>query len=736
MATLGERSILKRAWPFAGALLLTIVSFHWLLRGQVQAARDLYAQFFPETYVLVERWRALEVPLWLPHERLGQPFLALLYTQVFYLPRVVTGLLFGHVVGPNVMHVFHCGWAFTGAFLALRRAGRSRAAAFIGSAGWAFSPFFVELSQNLAFASTAAWAGWTWWAVDGVVRAPSLRRVAVLGLVQAATFHAGAPEMWLWQALLVLLVAGFSRRPRSALLSVGAAGLWAALGFAVVAMPAAELVLAWTDPTAPAGGLTEWSMSWQQLVSIAVPDADFPRAEPFFGADQRFFFTLLLGPALVWLALVSGLRRRARPLLMLALVCCVLALGAHFVPSQWLLQVPPFRFFRFPVKYAVGSLFALAMLAAFGVDRLRALARRRPLALRVVAGAAVGVAVGLVIAGRVFTDARAGFVAGGRWVLVSVLVIAVLLQLRARVAGLVLWVTLELVVMPRRVWPPAPAARFFEPSPIAATIRSEPQGRVSIRVDMDDPGTPWCTTPDADDEADRVVLDSRKRLSVLRFLEEDLRSTSGYGFRDPWRLARAFSQGPAAFQLAGVTHFVRNAGEPLRFDGPTPSRTEIDDLWLWRAPNAFPRGWVVHRAPMMSDDEAFAELGRSSIAPTEFAPVDRAVSVSPPPEGCTSTVVTQEERPELVTQRIVACSPGVVVLADAWFPGWSVDVDGTDAEVVRTWGFLRGVVVPKGEHRVTWRYLPWTFRFGAWLSSAAWLAFVLALWRRTPVATR
>jgi len=725
----------KRAWPFAGALLLAVASFHWLLRGQVQAARDLYAQFFPETFVLVERWRALEVPLWLPQERLGQPFLALLYTQVFYLPRVVTGLIFGHVVGPNVMHVFHCGWAFLGAYLALRQTGRSRAAAFVGGAGWGFSPFFVELSQNLAFASTAAWAGWTFWAVDGLVRRPSLRRIALLAAVQAASFHAGAPEMWLWQALLVLVVAAFSRRARRAFWLVTGAGAWAALGFAVVALPAAELVLAWTDPTAPAGGLLEWSMSWQQLVSIAVPDADFPRAAPFFGADQRFFFTLLLGPTLVGTAVVGARRRRPAPLVALAVLCGVLALGAHLLPAQWLLQLPPFRFFRFPVKYAAGLLFALSMLAGFGVDRLLALGRRHPAHLRAVTASALGGAAGLVIATVAFSGVRDGFVSGSRWTLLSVVVAALLLQLRVRTVGLVSWLALELLVMPRRVWPPAPAARFLEPSPIAAVIRSEPHGRVSIRVDMDDPGTPWCSTPDADDEADGVVLDSRKRLSVLRYLEEGLRSTSGYGFRDPWRLARAFEQGPAAFQLAGVSHFVRNAGEPLRFDGPTPSRTAIDDLWLWRSPNALPRGWVAHRAPLMTDAEAFAELGRHPRAPADLVPVDRAVVVAPAPPGCASTVQTAEERPELVTQRVDACASAVVVLADAWFPGWAVEIDGVEAPPLRAWGFLRGVAVPAGKHLVTWRYRPWTFRLGAWLSVGAWLALAAVLVARARRST-
>ena len=720
---------LTRVGPWVGALILAVASFHWLLAGQVQSARDLYAQFFPETYVLLERWRALEVPLWLPQERLGQPFLALLYTQVFYPPRLLTGLLFGHVMGPNAMHVFHCGWAFAGAFVALRRAGRSHGAAFIGSAGWAFSPFFVELSQNLAFASTAAWAGWTWWAVDGLVRAPSLRRVALVALIQAATFHAGAPEMWLWQAMLVALAASFTRTPRRSLALVAGAGAWAGLGVLVVALPAAELVLAWTDPRVPVAGLTAWSMSWQQLVSIAVPDADFPRAEPFFGADQRFFFTLLLGPAVVWLALVSGWRRRTRALVALGLVCGGLALGAHLLPAQWVLALPPFKFFRFPVKYAVGLLFVAAMLAAFGVDRLRALARRRPERLQVVAMAGFGVAVGLVLSSRVFDEVRGGFLEGSRWAFVSVTVMAVVLQVRARVLALALWVTVELLAIPRRRWPPSPASRFLEPSPIAATIRGEPHGRVSLRVDMDDPGTPWCTTPDVDDEADRVVLDSRKRLSVLRFLEEGLSSTSGYGFRDPWRLERAFAQGRPAFQLAGVTHLVRNAGTPLRFTGPEPFPTAIDDVWLWRARDAFPRSWVVHRVAVMDDDAAFATLGRASDAPADFAPVDQSVSVEAPPGGCTSTVSTRDEAPERVVQTVEACTKGVVVLADAWFPGWSVDVDGVDQPVLRTWGFLRGVAVPAGTHRLTWRYQPWTFRVGAWASSAAWLGFALASWR-------
>lgn len=558
--------MLRRRWPIGVGAFLALASFSFLLRGEVPAARDLYGQFFPETWILAERWRALEVPLWLPQERLGQPFLALLYTQALYPPRVVTALLFGHVVGPAVMHVFHTLWAMAGAFFALRRAGRSQLASCLGGVAFAFSPFFVELSQNLAFASTAAWAGWTWWAAEGVVRRPSWRSAAWVAAVLGAAFHAGAPEMWLWQAGLVGLVTA-ARARRFGLLGV----CWALGCGAVVGLPAVELLLEWTDPARPAGGLLAWSMSWQQLISIALPDVDFPRSEPFFGADQRFFFTLLLGPTVVALAHL-GARRRSRPLVWLAVGCAVLALGAHFVPSTWILQLPPFRLFRFPVKYAVGLLFALSMLAAFGLDRLQAVARRGGELPRLFAAGFVGVAMGGFLASRLLPEVRGGFVAGAAWGLVSAAVVAGALQLRARRPLLLGWLVVELLVMPRREWAPVPVERLTRPSPIARTIRGEPHGRVSLRVDMADPGGPWCDAEDPEGEADRVVLDSRQRLSVLRFLEEGLWSTSGYGFREPMRLERAFEAGRPAFQLAGVTHAVRNRGVPLPFEARRQTR--------------------------------------------------------------------------------------------------------------------------------------------------------------------
>ena len=67
------------------------------------------------------------------------------------------------------------------------------------------------------------------------------------------------------------------------------------------------------------------------------------------------------------------------------------------------------------------------------------------------------------------------------------------------------------------------------------------------------------------------------------------------------------------------------------------------------------------------------------LAPTStYAGVSDSDAASEP--SCVSSVSTAELRPESITQQVTACAPGVAVLADAWFPGWSVLVDGVEAD--------------------------------------------------------
>jgi uncharacterized membrane protein YfhO len=59
---------------------------------------------------------------------------------------------------------------------------------------------------------------------------------------------------------------------------------------------------------------------------------------------------------------------------------------------------------------------------------------------------------------------------------------------------------------------------------------------------------------------------------------------------------------------------------------------------------------------------------------------------------------------------------GFLVLADNFYPGWEVYVNGREATVLRVNYNLRGVAVPRGNNRVTFTFDPISFRIGASLT--------------------
>jgi uncharacterized membrane protein YfhO len=71
-------------------------------------------------------------------------------------------------------------------------------------------------------------------------------------------------------------------------------------------------------------------------------------------------------------------------------------------------------------------------------------------------------------------------------------------------------------------------------------------------------------------------------------------------------------------------------------------------------------------------------------------------------------------------------APGLVVLADTFYPGWQATVDGVGTTIYPTNYLFRGVPVPAGAHRVRFEYRPQSVRLGA-VSSGAGIALLVAL---------
>jgi hypothetical protein len=68
----------------------------------------------------------------------------------------------------------------------------------------------------------------------------------------------------------------------------------------------------------------------------------------------------------------------------------------------------------------------------------------------------------------------------------------------------------------------------------------------------------------------------------------------------------------------------------------------------------------------------------------------------------------EEVRVEVSTERTA-----LLVLADAWYPGWKALADGREKPIHRVNHLFRGVVVEPGDREVVFQYEPRSFRIGS-----------------------
>jgi hypothetical protein len=179
--------------------------------------------------------------------------------------------------------------------------------------------------------------------------------------------------------------------------------------------------------------------------------------------------------------------------------------------------------------------------------------------------------------------------------------------------------------------------------------------------------------------------------------------------------------------LLGVQYLLQDRRDvPLRgaelvYPGP--------DARVYRNPYAVPHAYLVGaQAVAPNDDQAFAAVSSPRFDPRAVAVTDAAAEGVP--QGGAGAGRAGDARIETydgdrVVVRTNATRSALLVLTDAWAPGWKATVDGRDTPVRRADFLLRGVPVPAGAHRVEFSYEPASWRAG-WIISLVTLLGLLA----------
>jgi len=754
----------------AAAILavLVMVFFHQvMLEGKTFVAPDTTA---PAGFVRVGEQALFQehvYPLWNPYVFLGMPsFASGAYNPLIYPPDWPLALIQRVVRLPDmswlVLYYFLGAWFL---YLLAREWGARGEGALLAGAAFAFMPNLVAVGSHghgsqlvdSAYVPLVLWLAARWLKRGGLHH---LGWLALAGGFQMLRGHAQIVfYTWLAVGLYVIvdLLVGwrapdaFPPRLRIAR-AVGVAGAMA-LAFGLAGfynLPLQDYARHSIRGGGPGGGVgveyaTAWSLGPWELPSLVVPGAVGFGGATYWGAMPFTDYpNAYIGIVAAVLALPAFLTRGAPRAfaVLLAALALVISFGKHFPLYGFLYQhLPLFNKFRVPVMILVLFQVSAALGVGWGWSRVLDEAERREgrdrAADRLLLG--IGVALGLVllfgvIGQQAWREAYQS-AAQARRPGLSAVAVEQAFALCVSDLGRAVWLGLlaaGLVLLARRRRLSAPLASGA--------------ARVVLLVDLW-PISGRVMAPVIGDRVENSL--DRGRDDVVEFLEK---ADPAHTFRVlPLEIDDFQSNRYATFGISSVGGY--HAAKPRLFQDYYDAKL-VDNVRWMRLLNV--RYVILHQPLDQPLEPAFrgsrtvyhtaglpramvvgayrvVSPGKAILDSVAFSPQNSALmtwlekdpGLALGPVDGASAEITRYGLNDVAID-VSTPGPGLLRLADLWFPGWVATVDGRPAEILKADYLLRAVAVPAGRHRVEFHYRPRAVRRGLTLSLVC-LGLVLAL---------
>jgi len=682
----------------------------WLLLGTVATlppgtgagdwSGDFRSLYLPNAEYLGARLAAGEIPLWNPHQGAGGPFLAAVQAAVLYPPNAL------HALVP-VQTAFV---ALAAAHVALAVVLAGGLARSLGANAWgaALAGLLYGTSVQVVGAVwtppvqyAAAWAPGAWWALDRVLRAPGARSAAALAATVAALAVCGWPYTLAIVGTCGALYAAFGvaagvRRARRVPWPVLGAGLLGAVAGGLLAAPQLLPALELVGRSPRAIG----TLVGDQTVFVDAPHqpAVFLRTLVRRGYNDAVPGLLSLGLALAALVLPGAGRIRLWALAVPAALFVMGSFPRHFPVYDGLRALPILGDFRFPFRYRIALTLLLAVGAGLGATRVCEALRGRPRA-----AATAGAVLLVLAAGTAAIPILRGVPGFARHVPPPRSVSEELRELGAEPSDApflrVYWEgRAEKLRAPEGHW----VVHDMEPLSLARTAQL---------LTFFETGRPRTELERGGARGDRIAVPYY-----------GIQELPGDG--DRARLLDLLSVGTLVVEFP--------PGWALR--RYTPLSPPGQDPVVLANPHARPRAY---RVPWALYEGRTFEATLRKLLTDRFDPRVHALVPKRPallrwppgaePPADLGEVSIERYEPERVVLATRGPQPGLVVLTDAWYPGWEARLDGAPVPLHHANVAFRGVVVPAGEHTVEMRYRPASFRRGAALAGVG-AAALLAAW--------
>ncbi len=778
-----HRSLRRRpewlAWALPVAAVILVALGGILATGHTLVTRDTARIHAPLRGLVVEAPRDFRLPLWNPHEATGLPLLAQMVHGALHPVSLVAAALAPNA-GMDLLIVAYAACGALGMAAFVRGAGGSSPAAVGAGLGYGLSGYVLSMGSVLHYQAAAATAPWVLAALRGAGIGHGA--VAAGALAVAALHFAGDPQWTLLAAILGLALAMEAKGGRglawgliSVILGTALAGvqLWCGWSYLAETVRGSFELAEWERG--------QWALAPWRLLELGAPGFFSGRLGSSLHAlvfvklggtkiaigsflpayTTPFVPSVFVGGALLVLALLGAFHSRLGRLLGVATLGLLwIALGPHLGAEQALHAIPVWGSFRYPEKVVGPLTLCLAFLGGLGIDRLARARPRHTVLVGAVALATMALAVWLNTeggealllragAGEAAPQARAQLAVGLIHAAAGLGLLAVLFAVawnrrgfrrHLPMAAAALVGASSLVALPFSLHFGTPGAR--EARPLSALVGTSPVVRV---------GTPLRGVlrpePATLDPTDRMLA-LESRMGVTPYAASagiDQIDTYTALLPTPFVLVDnvlGFDRDPRYWQSRrryGVTHVVirepRGPREAARAAVAVAGGRRVfdDQAWglsVWEVPH---RPWAAFAEHVIAVDSATE--ARAALARVAFGGGSEVVIEGNAPATLSSgKVFSIERRPERVRVDAEAEGAGLLIVNDAFWPGWTARIDGRPVPILRADALVRAVPWPPARHALEMRYEPTEVRLGLAVSIAGTFAvaglLIRLLWIR------
>ncbi len=706
------------------------------------------------------------LPLWNPYVMCGVPFVGNSQSALFYPPN----LLF--VVAPVGVAARWSIWLHLALSLVFTYALARALALSPGGSAVAAIAFTFSAAQLLrvpaghwGVSCAIPWLVLALLCAERIIRGAGLMALVVGAVAVAFQVLSGMPQ-YVFMTVITIAVSAIARSYRDGLSWGHRLRGWAALAgmFALGASVAAVQLLPSLEAALNGARslpmrrewIEQFSLGPECLLTLLLPGFFGGQAShPYWGRFLHWEMNAYAGIVVLALAItgiIFGRRRLAVWLGSLAGFMLLLALGRHTPLLRLLSLLTPFSgMFRGSAKFILPFSLAASLLAASGADALLSADTRKGSFRKAIPAAGIMVIIlGLVLFRQsILSGLHRLVTAGGECLYASGQVApSAAAVLRGSCVSLALLggllVGVPLLVSRRRL------SAGLVVMLVAADAFLFGGMFVSREATFAARGTDW---PDAGAEVLRL-LGNRKRTVVLGSpamndaMLERVFSMEGIEPNPPQRFHLFFRLGqnlpadvaPSLYQLVerGRVATRTAAGRILVRKADAPRITDAQLLWsdgtwdLWDLNGSLPRALIVYSASLAeSASEALRMTLEADLADEVILEEAWDLPKAGTPSETTEATITQDAA-NRVTVAARLEKPGWLVLLDNDFPGWSAEVDGSPARILRANFCFRAVPLASGRHVVTFRYRPPSLFAGLGVSMGGlvFCAVAVILWAK------